>query len=779
MAEHLSKGYIEELRDLDEPWPEEGCHYLPHFFVLKDSETTPLRIVFAANAGKVSLNDCLYTGPCLLNNLLELLVRFRFPQYAFVADIQRAFLNIKLKEEDRPFVRFLWYKDNDPTKEICVYTYTTIVFGHTSSPMSLGAVLLEHLQKYSHPVAVDISQKLYVDNLLSGAPTEAEAIAYFHKAREIMHEGHFVLRQWSTNSKALQDQISSNNTGIKSQANSLLGLQWDASKDCINFPVKNFDSPIESLTKRKVLSIASQLFDPLGLVLPVCILARLFIAELWDEKFGWDQPLPPAKAKGWKNIEHELNIASRFQFPRWADFDNSRPIYLHVFADASKSVMGAVAYISQGTQCTLVGSKSKLAPRGKKGLTIPQLELSAMLLGAQFCNNLLAILKKEFSCIHVHLWTDSEISLYWLSSTRKLKQFVQNKVDAINRLFDSSLWGHTASDENPADIVSRGCSAQSLQRSPLWSQGPSWITEEALWPKWPKAQPPTITTLIAVAEQQLSETLIRPSVCNVIELERFNHYSRLLASTVYVRRFCSRTRIKEPPSTAELETAELEWILSQQHQHFATVLTYLTSSSSSSFEHAPAIVRQLNLFLDEKGIIRTKGRFDFDSSLILLPQHSRFTDLLILDNHQQLHHIGVGGTIVALRKRFWVPSARSATRNLLRKCLKCKRVTGRHYPLPMSAELPTFRVDTSSRPFSNIGADSLCRAAVVRTSKGCTTRSIVKLYPLEVQAGSHSTPEESTENNEEHSNENTRPQRKAAFVARDAIHAQLIDNLLD
>ena len=159
-------------------------------------------------------------------------------------------------------------------------------------------------------------------------------------------------------------------------------------------------------------------------------------------------------------------------------------------------------------------------------------------------------------------------------------------------------------------------------------------------------------------------------MCNVIELERFNHYSCLLASTVYGRGFCSRTRIKEPPSTAELETAELEWILSQQHQHYATVLTYLTSSSSASFEHATAIVRQLNLFLDEKGIIRTKGRFDLDSSLILLPQHSRSTDLLILDYHQQLHHIGVGGMIVALRKRFWVPSARSVTRNLLRKYLK-------------------------------------------------------------------------------------------------------------
>ena len=92
----------------------------------------------------------------------ELLLRFRFPKYAFVADIQHAFLDIKLNEADRHYVRFLWYKNNDPTQDICVYNYTTIIFGHTSSPMSLGAVLLEHLQKYSRPTAVDISQKLYV-----------------------------------------------------------------------------------------------------------------------------------------------------------------------------------------------------------------------------------------------------------------------------------------------------------------------------------------------------------------------------------------------------------------------------------------------------------------------------------------------------------------------------------------------------------------------------------------------------------------------------------------
>jgi len=118
MDEHLAKGYIEELSDSKQPWPEQGYHYLPHFYVLKNSDTTPLHIVFATNSRKVSLNDCLYTGPSLLNNLVELILRFRFPHYAFVANIQQAFLHIKLCEEDNLFVRFPWYKDNDPTKEI-------------------------------------------------------------------------------------------------------------------------------------------------------------------------------------------------------------------------------------------------------------------------------------------------------------------------------------------------------------------------------------------------------------------------------------------------------------------------------------------------------------------------------------------------------------------------------------------------------------------------------------------------------------------------------------
>ena len=134
-------------------------------------------------------------------------------------------------------------------------------------------------------------------------------------------------------------------------------------------------------------------------------------------------------------------------------------VYLHAFTYARKSAIASVAYLSQHTRCVLLGSKSKLSPPGKRTLTTPQLELNTMLLGSHFCVSLLEIVKKDFTSVQVCLWNDSEIILHPHSSPHKLKQFVKNKVDAINRLFASYFWSHTPSTENPANLISRGCMA--------------------------------------------------------------------------------------------------------------------------------------------------------------------------------------------------------------------------------------------------------------------------------------------------------------------------------
>ena len=101
---------------------------------------------------------------------------------------------------------------------------------------------------------------------------------------------------------------------------------------------------------------------------------------------------------------------------------------------------------------------------------------------------------------------------------------------------------------------------------------------------------------------------------------------------------------KGPPTTSELGKVETEWIRALQQQCNSHVIDFLSSNHNTKRVYGPPIIRQLNLFLDEKGLIPAKGRFDLDFSLILLPQHSRFTDftdLLVSDYHQRLHHIGV------------------------------------------------------------------------------------------------------------------------------------------
>ena len=112
------------------------------------SETTKLRIVYDASAREskheLSLNDCLYKGPSLTPHLFDVLLRFRLHLVAFICDIQKAFLRIKVSESDRDLLRFLWFDDpfkSDPTP--VVYRFAYVLFGLNCSPFLLNMTLAE------------------------------------------------------------------------------------------------------------------------------------------------------------------------------------------------------------------------------------------------------------------------------------------------------------------------------------------------------------------------------------------------------------------------------------------------------------------------------------------------------------------------------------------------------------------------------------------------------------------------------------------------------------
>ena len=174
------------------------------------AETTKLRVVYDASAraysGAPSLTECLYPGPPLLNKWWSVLVRARFQLIAVTGDIKQAFLQVRIREQDRNALRFHWLKDLN-SKEVETLRFTRALFGLTSSPFLLGGVI-QHLvdscrERYPEIVR-EIEKSLYVDDLISGAPTSKKAKIIKSTSTSISAEGTFELHKWRSNVKELE-----------------------------------------------------------------------------------------------------------------------------------------------------------------------------------------------------------------------------------------------------------------------------------------------------------------------------------------------------------------------------------------------------------------------------------------------------------------------------------------------------------------------------------------------------------------------------------------------
>ena len=105
--EQRELGMIEEVSESSEPGK---CHYLPHNPVIReDKDTTKVRIIFDASAkgNGPSLKECLCKGPPLTPLIFDILLRLRTFVIALTADIEKAFLQFSINQNDRDYLRFL------------------------------------------------------------------------------------------------------------------------------------------------------------------------------------------------------------------------------------------------------------------------------------------------------------------------------------------------------------------------------------------------------------------------------------------------------------------------------------------------------------------------------------------------------------------------------------------------------------------------------------------------------------------------------------------------
>ena len=229
------------------------------------------------------------------------------------------------------------------------------------------------------------------------------------------------LQGWVSNHSEFNDNFQIE----ESRLQNMLGVQWNIDDDTFSV-VLSRKLPIDLNswipTKRNFLSALVSIFDPLGLLGPIVVHGKLFVQSLWKLKVTWNRILSSKDVDHVRKLLTELRNVNLLSFPR---FVIKRFSSLHVFTDASSKAYGAVAYVVGDQSSNTLVSKQSIAPCNKHALTIPKLELVAVLIGSCLAKHLHLL----FPFDQVYIWNDSKVTLSWIFSDKELKDiYVSNRV---------------------------------------------------------------------------------------------------------------------------------------------------------------------------------------------------------------------------------------------------------------------------------------------------------------------------------------------------------------
>ena len=120
----------------------------------------------------------------------------------------------------------------------------------------------------------------------------------------------------------------------------------ETGEDIIQFWLCSLNNEVET-TKRSCLSTICRFYDPVGLLTPVTVSAKIILRKIWAflPKVGWDDPLPTELQKEWSSFRESLLHVRSLKFNRsFRPKDAESPVLI-LFSDGSKDAYGTVAYV--------------------------------------------------------------------------------------------------------------------------------------------------------------------------------------------------------------------------------------------------------------------------------------------------------------------------------------------------------------------------------------------------------------------------------------------------
>ncbi|XP_073827186.1 uncharacterized protein [Musca autumnalis] len=348
MKEYEESGHMSLVK---KPILEEPHYYIPHHCVFKPNSTsTKLRVVFDAScptSSQTSLNDILMVGPTIQDELYLLLLRFRLYRFAITADIVKMYRQVLVDQHDRKYQYILWrYSEQEPIR---TYQLNTVTYGTSAAPFlavrSLHYLADEYTENFELGARA-IKTSFYVDDFLCGAESREDLAELKYQVTEILKNGCLELDKWHSNHENFRHDKTIKDLNLDdSSITNALGISWDQQKDEFLFSFSSKFKIGNIVSKRSILSLSSSLFDPLGLVAPLMIKAKIILQELWILKIGWDESVPQDVHTAWLQFVNDLQSLSSLHIPRYCLSPSPESIQLHGFCDSSIRAYGCCLYI--------------------------------------------------------------------------------------------------------------------------------------------------------------------------------------------------------------------------------------------------------------------------------------------------------------------------------------------------------------------------------------------------------------------------------------------------
>ncbi|XP_076047314.1 uncharacterized protein LOC143028837 [Oratosquilla oratoria] len=429
-----------------------------------------------------------------------------------------------------------------------------------------------------------------------------------------------------------------------------------------------------------MLSQLASTYDPLGLILPIIVPAKILFQEATRLKISWDEKL-------------------------------------HPFCDASEVAFGACTYIRTINQdgkvhVALLVSKARVALI--KGVTIPRLEILVAVEAAK----LDVVVRKELDIplLKSNFWSDSTIALVYIQNeTRRFKTFVANRVALIRQVSEANQWHHVSGKENPADVLSRGCYVDNLPVS--WFNGPpfmsnykcAWPAQDNLVGRLQDEDPEVRRDVHPTSIVQTCQSGITQHPIDTL-IEHYSSFYKLKKAVGWWLRLIQFLKKTKIPPSSPLEIHELkhaENLIVKHVQGRAYFHETKNIEARKNVLKSSPIYKLSPILID--GLLVVGGRLKHAAlngqaiNPVILPHNHRLSTLIVRDCHNS-SHVGEEWTLSHVRKKYRIIRGRKLVKHVKMDCIVCKRL----YGVPMNkrmSDLPPERCEPGRPAFRYVGVD--------------------------------------------------------------------------